>query len=181
MAENIQQLQTQLNQAITDSDYALVESTARTIRKMQQAEFQAKQEANAGKIVELIESIKHSKELGKLASVWLKEAKALVGEVACVGFEVDPKQGNLINAWVQSRKQKAKASNSKSATKGEMRTSELLELYGSAKGKARWDKAEHQDTFEALYKAAKNAVDKSNATYNVRQALVKYHKEQSKS
>lgn len=179
--QSITELQAKLDQVYAAKDYAAMQSIASAIRKLQQAKFQANLVANQAKIEALIESIKHSKELGKLVSVWLKEARTLVGVVACIGFEVDPNQGNLINAWVQSRKQKARSGNSRSDTKGEPNTSELLELYGSAKAAVRWDKAPHEGTFNELYAAAKSAIDKSNATYNVRQALVKFHKGQSKS
>jgi hypothetical protein len=180
--QSISELSTQLNQAIIDGNYALVESTARTIRKLQQAEHQAKLEANAAKIDGLIETIKTSKDLARLVKDWLKQAKELIGEVACIGFEVDPTQGNLINAWVQSRKQKRTQSNSpggESIAKGMPKTHELMSIYGESQAKVRWDKAEHSGTFNELYEAAKNAVDRKNATHNVRLAIAKYHKSQS--
>jgi hypothetical protein len=177
--QSISELNTQLNQAIIDGNYALVESTARSIRKLQQAEHQAKLKANAGKVVELIETIKTSKDLAKLLKPWLKEATELVGaDNACIGFVYD--QG-LLNAWVSSKRVKAKGASSgvTGFTKNEPKTNELLGIYGGIKTKVRFDKAEHEGSFTELYEAAKLAVDKKNAMFNLRKVLVKYHKSQS--
>lgn len=182
--KTIEELKAEAQAAITTGDYAKVESLARQIRKVMQAEYVAKEVQHQQALLDITNQIREdlaNKESKLLKAIlpYYQKAEKLVGERACFGLYLDSKE---INVYTVKKQAKSKSGNPVSGfTKGEPKTNELLGLYGEAKGVVRFDKAEHKGTFSELYNLAKGATDKKNAIYNVRIAVVNHHKEQTGS
>lgn len=181
MAENnLTQLKAQLDVAYKAMDFGLIASLAGQIRKLEHAEAQAKLEKAQEALLELTSQIRKdiadkNSELSKAIKPHYARAKELIGvENACFMIYIDQKE---LDVKIVKYVKKAKSSSngpSNGITNGYPKTEELLKTHGEIKLIVRWDKAEHVGTFAELVEAAKNAVDKNNASFNVRTAIVKH-------